>query len=182
MPDELPALPDLGALPLAVGRAMNKALYECGLIWKREAVANAPRSPKMSEIRAVRKKKWEAKGKKPTKKQKAAWKKRINPRAKSRPAPGGLERSISMWSHGMPRWDGSYVEVFVKQGAEAGKYAKKIHDEKGKSWRNRGPGTIAKGSRADDKFIERAMTDNLPKFEKKLVNALGRAVEEALKA
>ena len=182
MPDDMPDLPDFAALPAKIGRAMNRALFQIGLIWQREAVANAPRSPKASEIRAVRRAKWEAKGKKPTKKQKAAWKARINPRAKSRPAPGGLERSISMWSRANPNWENSFVEVFVKQGAEAGKYAKKIHDEKGKSWRNRGPGTIAKGARADDKFIERARDDNLDKFQTKLANALGRAVEEAMLA
>lgn len=36
-----------------------------------------------------------------------------------------------------------------------GKYALRIHDEKGKAWRRRGPGTVAKGARADDKFILR---------------------------
>ena len=174
-------LPDLSALPEAIGEAVNKALNRCGLIWKRESVANAPRSPKASEIRAVRKAKWDAKGKKPSKAQKAAWKARRNPRAHSRPAPGGLERSIQLEARlKSPDWDGSEVEVYVDSGSEAAKYAKKIHDEKGKSWRNRGPGTVAKGARADEKFIERALADNAQRFEEIVTTALGRAVERAM--
>lgn len=55
--------------------------------------------------------------------------------------------------------------VFVARNAEAGKYAKRIHDEKGASWQNRGPGTIAKGPRADELFISRALEDNRPKID-----------------
>lgn len=48
--------------------------------------------------------------------------------------------------------------------AEAGKYAKRIHDEKGKTWRKRGPGTVAKGARADDKYIQRAVQKAAKEF------------------
>jgi hypothetical protein len=80
-----------------------------------------------------------------------------------RTTPGGLEKSIEY------EVKGDTCSVFVAENAycktkKGFNYAKRIHDEKGKSWRNRGPGTIAKGSRADDKFVERAIRDNQDKF------------------
>lgn len=72
----------------------------------------------------------------------------------SRAKPGGLSRSIE-WTAGVHQ--GS---VYVARNAEGGKYAKRIHDEKGITWRNRGIGTIAKGMQADHKFIERALKDS----------------------
>ena len=54
----------------------------------------------------------------------------------------------------------SKVEIYTDQSSSG--YAKKIHDEKGSSWRNRGLGTRAKGSDADDKFIKRAIDDSEP--------------------
>lgn len=55
--------------------------------------------------------------------------------------------------------DAEKAEIFVASNSEAGKYAKKMHDEKGLSWWNRGPGTEAKGPQADHKFILRAIED-----------------------
>lgn len=75
---------------------------------------------------------------------------KLGSKSKRRAMPGGLMRSIMFYS------TEKRVEVFVPSNAPAGKYAAKIHDEKGKSWRNRGPGTIAKGPQADEKFILRA--------------------------
>ena len=67
--------------------------------------------------------------------------------------PGGLMRSITFAS------DAEKTEVFVPSNSEAGKYARKMHDEKGLSWWRRGPGTAAKGPQADHKFILRAIQD-----------------------
>ena len=72
---------------------------------------------------------------------------------KNRPRPGGLMRSIDYVSNEHS------VSVFVGRNSEAAKYAKRIHDEKGLTWWNRGPGTIAKGAQADEKFIDRAAND-----------------------
>ena len=60
----------------------------------------------------------------------------------------------------------SSAEVFVPSNSEAGKYARRIHDEKGISWWHRGPGTQAKGAQADALFIERAITDSKPNIQK----------------
>lgn len=104
------------------------------LIVHREAVRNAPISPTNNQYsKAVLKRK---------------------KRTSRRLHPGGLSRSIE--------WDARDMEgaVFVASNSEAARYAKRIHDEKGKTWHKRGPGTVAKGARADDKFIERAVRDN----------------------
>jgi hypothetical protein len=55
-------------------------------------------------------------------------------------------------------------------------YAKRIHDEKGKAWSKRGPGTVIKGPRADDKFIVRAINDNANMVGEKIAAEL-RKVE-----
>ena len=75
------------------------------------------------------------------------------PRGTTGAKPGGLMRSITFAS------DAEKAEVFVASNSEAGKYAKKMHDDKGLSWWNRGPGTEAKGPQADHKFILRAIQD-----------------------
>ena len=72
--------------------------------------------------------------------------------------PGGLEKSIEYEA------DETHCSVFVAANSQAGRYAKRIHDEKGITWRNRGAGTVAKGPRADEKFIERAIRDNAQTF------------------
>lgn len=85
--------------------------------------------------------------------------------------PGGLERSIQ-FEH-----DAEHAAVFVASNAEAGEYAGIIHDKKGVKWHNRGPGTQAKGERADDKFIERAhkpAAEKLAEAMAKVVKALFR--------
>ncbi len=116
-----------------------------------EAVRNAPRSPTKAQFSATlkRKKKTDRKNF----------------------FPGGLEKSIE---HEVK--DGEGV-VFVRENSYAGKYARRIHDEKGKTWRNRGPGTIAKGERADEKFIERAMDQD--KIGEILEDVFTKAVNEA---
>ena len=44
------------------------------------------------------------------------------------------------------------------------------------TWRNRGPGTVAKGDRADDKFIERAIRDNEGAFLEILTDEFRKAI------
>lgn len=138
--DKLPATARAAAV-----RGITRATT---LVW-RESVKNAPRSPTAAQkARFTRK----------TRRDTSARRKAT---AHTRAKPGGLERSISM------DVNASAIEgaVFVARNAEAGKYAKRIHDEKGSSWQNRGPGTIAKGPRADELFISRALEDNRPKID-----------------
>jgi len=118
-------------------QAASRAMSRCGLIAVREAKINAPRSPTMKQHSATLKRK---------------------KRTARRMLPGGLEKSIEFES------SETGCSVFVASNSMAGKYAKRIHDEKGVTWRNRGPGTIAKGARADEKFIERAIKDNVRNF------------------
>ena len=51
------------------------------------------------------------------------------------------------------------VSINVPANSRGGKYAEKMHDEKGKTWKNRGPRTKEKGSQAGDKYIYRAAED-----------------------
>jgi hypothetical protein len=69
-------------------------------------------------------------------------------------APGGLERSISY------RSDAQICSIYCAINSEAGLYARRIHDEKGKKWFKRGVGTRAKGPKADEKFLSRAIADS----------------------
>lgn len=93
-----------------------------------------------------------------------------DPRATSRAKPGGLMRSIQFAS------DQTKAEIFVPVNSPAGKYAFKMHEEKGKTWKHRGPGTQAKGYKADDKFIERAIKDNESKLVKIVDDEVAKAV------
>lgn len=71
---------------------------------------------------------------------------------------GDLERSIVFRTH---RND---VEVLVPGNSAAGRYAERIHDFKGRTWNKRGVKTIAKGARADEKYISRAIDDDRVKI------------------
>lgn len=103
-----------------------------------------PRSPTQEQRNSVRK------TKRDTSKQK-------NPRATSRAKPGGLERSIE--SEVKP----GEACIFVANNSEAGSYALKMHDERYQSWNKLGIGSIAKsaGNPVGEKFIERAINDNI---------------------
>lgn len=119
-----------------------------------ESVRNAPVSPTNAQINQtlVRKK-----------------------RTSRRQTPHGLEKSITA---AVEKRGGDIVTaVFVPRDSPAGKYAHFIHDLKGKKWHKRGIGTIRKGARADEKFIERAVREN----EQKYFAAIQRAVGAALK-
>jgi hypothetical protein len=124
-------------------RALPRAMRRCGEFAKRESIRNAPRSPTQSVINNTRK----------TSRRRPA-----GLRSTNRAKPGGLERSISLTV------GNDNAEVFIATNSEAGKYAFRIHEEKGISWHERGPGTITKGTRADDKFIERAVFENERQF------------------
>lgn len=132
------------------GANVRRALDRCGAIAVTEARANAPISPtnKIVSNGLVRRK-----------------------RTASRTTPGGLEKSIM---HGVLP-DGSGCSVYVASNSFAGAYAKRIHDGKGRTWWKRGPGTVAKGSRADDKFIERAIRDNADVYTGIFRDEIGKA-------
>ena len=127
-----------------------QVLERCGLLARREAIANAPRSPTNDQYSATLKRKQ---------------------RTARKMYPGGLEKSIE---HTV-LFDTCFV--FVAENSYAGKYAAKIHDEKGITWRNRGPGTIAKGPRADEKFIERAVFDNQENFRRIFEDELRKEID-----
>ena len=129
-----------------------RGLVRCGYLAQREAVANAPRSPTKEEFSRTLKRKSQT--------------------DRKDFFPGGLEKSIEV------DYDKANMSVviFVRENSYAGKYARKIHDEKGRTWKNRGPGTIAKGDRADDKFIERAIRDNETRFAEILPDEFRQAI------
>ena len=134
----------LSRFPARLAAARARAGRLIGDHCRKEAKANAPRSP--------------------TKKQhsKTLVRKRVT--AVRGHTPGGLEKSIRYEI--LPNGD---VSVFVPSNGftrtKSGyNYAKRIHDEKGVTWFKRGAGTVAKGSRADEKFIERAVNDNAQKY------------------
>lgn len=79
-------------------------------------------------------------------------------------------RSISM-SVNKIKVEGS---VFVAANSESGKYAVRIHDEKGKTWFNRGPGTVSKGIHADENFIERALRSNRENIDRIMIDATSK--------
>lgn len=109
-----------------------------------QARRNAPISPTVADRKSVSR---------ASKAQWAAAAKRKKPDATSRATPGALQNSIEFLA------TARLAEIFVPTNSPAGAYAYKIHEEKGKSWKNRGIGTQKKGPQADDKFISRAITD-----------------------
>ena len=150
----------LAALPSQARSCARRGLERAALLVHRDAIAYAPRSPSAEILKGLRK------TTRDTSKQK-------RPRATSRPKPGGLERSIS-FGVDMAGLDAS---VYVASNAEGGQYAVKMHDERGKSWQNLGPGSIAKGGRVGDKFIERALADNQANVESVLREELERGLK-----
>ena len=124
-------------------RGIHNALVRIGDHAMREAFDNAPKSPTMKE-------------------QSSSLKRRK--RTASKKAPGGLEKSI--FREILPGDSG--VSVFVPKNAlcvspKGFNYAKRIHDEQGKTWFKVGPGNSQK-PKAGGKFIERAIKDNVDNF------------------
>jgi len=146
--------------------ATKTALARCVLVARREAVRNAPIAPTQSQQNKAMVLWHPVNGNANMLYRRNSSGERITrsrgrkASASSRPMPGGLEKSIDMWS------DEREACVFVPRNSPAGKYATVIHDKKGVRWRNRGIGTQMKGARADDKFIERAIFDNTDNFKK----------------
>ena len=130
----------------------ERGLRRCALLAQAEAVENAPRSPTKEQFSATLKRK-----------------KRTD---RKDFFPGGLEKSIDI---DYDRANMAAV-VCVRENSYAAKYARKIHDEKGSTWHNRGPGTIAKGDRADEKFIERAIRENEARFLEILTDEFRKAI------
>lgn len=161
-----------------VQKAVERAMQDAGKQAWKDAVANAPKSPTDAQAKAHRKAAWVGKhgsGRASIRafnKAQRQGKARRNPNSHSRRAPGGLMGSIQWRLRG--KGYNIDAEVYVAANAEAGKYAKRIHDEKGKTWRKRGPGTVAKGPRADDKYILRAVQQAAKEFPARLQKLLGR--------
>lgn len=157
-----------------MAKALTLALKDAAREAHRDAIRNAPRSPTAAQARMERKAAWAAKHGGSTKgfaKAQRDGKNRRKPNSHSRAAPGGLERSIQWRLTGKALWQDA--EVYIAANAEAGKYAHRIHDEKGKSWHKRGAGTRAKGAQADAKFIERAVDKASKGFEARVYKAFG---------
>lgn len=170
----LPEIMDaLDRVDNGIRAGMRRALYRSGALIKRTAVEYAPISPSTSMLRAFKKRiagggenanVMYVAGRKGQSgravKLTAFYEFRLNmmldnkSRSTTRPAPGGLMRSIQFSS------SDTRAEIFVPSNSPAGTYAAKIHDEKGSAWKDRGPGTQAKGPQADEKFISRAVKDN----------------------
>lgn len=163
----------------AVQKALVRAMQDAGRQAHKDAKANAPRSPTAGQSREQWYSKWSgrlaagATSYKSFLAAKRAKKARRKAGSHSRHAPGGLERSIQWRLIG--KGFSIDAEVYVAANAEAGKYAKRIHDEKGKTWRKRGPGTVAKGARADDKYILRAVQKAAKEFPARFQKWLARA-------
>ena len=68
-----------------------------------------------------------------------------------------------------------YVSINVPANSQGGPYAEKMHDEKRKTWRNRGLRTKEKGSKADEKFIYRAAEDSEKKIDE-LIDAVANEI------
>ena len=139
-------------------------LQKAALLVHRESIKNCPRSPTMAQIKRDRKTRKDT-----SKRRKAS--------AHTRAKPGGLERSIEF--EVVDRGSSATAYVFVAGNSEAGRYAKRVHDEKGKTWQNRGIGTIAKGTRADDKFIERAVAKNSGKIGAIIKREIDKAITQS---
>lgn len=126
-----------GKVPIELQTALVKSSSKIFTTSKRYA----PISPSLSQVNKIRK----------SKRLKPKTRKQFTMRHKA----GALMRSIRCTIYNR------MARFYVLRNSEAGAYARRIHDDKGKTWFNRGIGTIAKGPQADEKFIERAIDDNL---------------------
>lgn len=161
-------LSDLQRMGAAVDRHHERAMYRIGARVKDTAQEFSPISPTSDLIRrnqaagAIRR--LRAKGLRGAKlklairqyrRSAAKLRKKLRrASAVSRAKPGTLQNSITF------KHSRAHADIFVPSNSPAGKYAFRIHEEKGSTWHARGPGTIRKGPRADAKFIERAIFAN----------------------
>jgi hypothetical protein len=167
------ALNKMQALPAQIAQVLERTTYRIGALVKDAAKQYAPISPNQSMLNQMRQIRLVNAGysNKKIRRFKKFGKARRKQSASSRPMPGALQNSITM------RNTPDYAEVFVPENSPAGKYAVKIHDEKGQTWRNRGPGTVAKGAQADDKFIERAINDNMPEMDRIIEDQIDKVLK-----
>jgi len=136
------ALRKLDFLAKEADKTLARAFYRIGTLMRDTAREYAPRSPTDTDLRRAAKRAGRTRRRRARK-----------PRSTSARKPGGLENSIEF------RAGRDDVEIFVAANSDAGAYAFKIHSEKGVSWQERGIGTVSKGEKADDRFIERAIED-----------------------
>ena len=88
---------------------------------------------------------------------------------------GNLEESIKMRAKSFSRdWWKNVYEVYVLRSSKAGKYAYIIHNLRYVKWWKRGPGTVAKGRNAKEKFIDRAVD----KWEDRMSDAVRQAIDQ----
>jgi hypothetical protein len=163
-------------LPGKNREAAQVALNRCALLAQREAIKNAPRSPTQSQLNKAMTM-WAPKGSNTLVRTNKEGVLVQRPRGRkagssSRPMPGGLEKSITSYVNGLE------AIVFISANSHAGKYARKMHDERGKTWSNLGIGSKAKGARVSDKFIEHAIFDNEANFKKIFDSELKKAIQQ----
>lgn len=146
---------DLTRITKEQKRLLKPVMSRIALHAMRESKANAPRSPTVKQVSAtlVRKK-----------------------RTARRMMPGGLEKSISK-SVECTQGGDFEAHIFVPSNSAAGKYAVYIHDKKNIKWFKRGAGTQAKGARADEKFIARAVADNRDDYFRLVESVVGKATK-----
>lgn len=167
---------DIDKLGPLAKRAAYTALNAAKKEALREAKLNAPRGPTQTQLNKAQKARYVAKhgSAKGFSKHKASGMARRNPNSHSRPQPGGLENSIKAQTVGAKNASEMQAIIFIASNAPAGKYAKRIHDEKGKSWHKRGLGTVAKGVRADELFIKRAVDRVTQGFKERMFEIFNR--------
>jgi hypothetical protein len=144
-------LASLGATPAQIDVARTTAHRHIAVLVHKTARWYAPISPSRNDLN------------KALKRRKRTRRKLVTP--------GGLQRSVGM------RHSRDEARIFVAANSEAGRYAVKIHDERGQTWNNRGLGTVRKGPQAREMFIARAIDDNLPQI-RQIIEA---QVEQALR-
>lgn len=152
----------LNSLRNAAPNAARAAMHKCGERCKAQASLYAPRSPTKSQYNEGLKRKKRTQRKYVT--------------------PGNLEKSVAC------EYDDSHASVFIASNGmcvspKGYNYAKKIHDERGKTWQKLGRGSQAKNARAQgkvgDKFIERAIRDNVDFCYKVIDERLNAALKKA---
>ena len=137
------AIRKLEALPAKAGRGMKTALQRIGLRVKGTAQAYCPESPTKGQyVRTLKTRKTKRND--------------FNP--------GALRNSITS------KLEDESVLIYVPSNSPGGKYAEKIHAERGKTWQHLGPGSKAKNvsGNVGDKFIENAGKDEQKNFEREI--------------
>lgn len=165
-------IPDLRNDERIVGSLVQQAAKEAGEWiagdWMAKAAhVYAPVSPTQDEIDRERARR---KGVRVS----SVKKTRLRRKVRNKPIPGGLERSITAVNETIG--DAVRVSCYVRTPSEAQAYANVIHNEKGKRWFKRGIGTVAKGEKADERFIERARDENLKRYFGAIDKAIQRRI------